>query len=285
MTLLLAALTAAAAADAQPAAEDCPSTAAQVAAALADTFAAANRRDTPGYQTARDRTFTRLACLTEVLSPEVAADVHVVLAVDAVGPGDTETLSGALRAYALLRPNAPLANRLKMSSKMRAADDAVQRAEPGPTAPLPSGGRFWLDGREATSWPTDRTAVLQAQALDESARLWTTTLRVGGPLPAVPAWALPRAESEAAKNKRAGWWWAATGASAAAAGGLWWGALQERAAFRAYEEQVAQSGPLPERQRQEVDATAARANQLGRVAQIFSGVTAGLTTVALVVTF
>ena len=283
MTLLLAALTAVAAA--QSPADDCPSTAAAVESALADAFAAANSRDTPGYQTARDQTFTRLACLTEVLPPAVAADVHVVLAVDAVGPGDTETLSGALRAYARLRPDAPLADRLKMSSKMRTAAEAAQQAEPGPTAPLPDGGRFWLDGSEASAWPTDRTAVLQAEALDDSARLWTTTLRVGGPLPAVPAWALPLPKSEAKKKKRAGWWWAATGASAAATGGLWWGALQERAAFRAYEERVAQSGPLPESQRQEVDATAARANQLGRTAQVLSGVTAGLTTVALVVTF
>lgn len=283
MTLLLAALTAVA--SAQTPAEDCPSTAAQLQSALSSAFSAASSRDTPAYQVARDQTFTRLACLTDVLPSQIAADVHVVLAIDSVGPGDSETLQGALRAYAILRPDAPLADRLKMSRRMGEVAKAAEQAVAGPTEPLPEGGRFWLDGTEATAWPTDRTAVLQAEALDDSARLWTTTLRVGGPLPAVPAWALPVPESEANRKKRAGWWWAASGASAAAAGGLWWGALRERAAFGTLEDQVAESGPLPASQRQEVDATVQRANRLGRSAQALSGVTLGLTTVALVVTF
>ena len=77
MTLLLAVLAAAAAA--QTPVQDCPSDAAGVQTALATALAAANNRDTPGYQTARDQLFTRMDCLTEVLPVATSADIHVDL--------------------------------------------------------------------------------------------------------------------------------------------------------------------------------------------------------------
>lgn len=270
---------------AQSSTADCPSTSGQVQAALVDTFVAINSRDTLGYQASRDRALTRLACLTEVIPAEVAADLHVVLAFDAIGPGDDQTLKGALRAYALLRPDAPLESRLKLPGKMSDAAEAARKSERGPTDRLPDGGRFWLDGTPATEWPTDRTAVLQAEALDDSSRIWTTTLQVGGPLPRVPGWALPAPESESRRKVGAGWLWAAAGASAATTGGLWWAALQERSSFDDLTDAVAESGPLPDSQRQDADAIAARANRLGVAAQALSGVTVGLTTIALVVSF
>ena len=283
MSLLIVAVTAAASAQSpEPA---CPSSAEALQGSLTEVLAAWNALDQDAYKLRRDDVFTRLDCLAEVLPPATAADVHIVLALDAFRARQDDVLAGALRAYAHSRPDAPLADRVKLPGPLQAANDAALAAPGAAEQPLPEEVSFWVDGAASETWPADRTAILQAHALDDSDRVWTDRLPVGGPLPPIPAWVQPVPKDEVQRKKRAGLWWTATGATALATGGLWWAALQERAAFQAYEDTVARSGPLAPGQRQEVEATADRANSLGIAAQALSGLTAGLTTVSLVVTF
>ena len=99
----------------------CPATAETLAADLAATFAAYGV-DGPQYLSARDRVFTQLDCVTEILPPAVAADVHAVMALDAfIARRPDEEVQAALRAYASVRPEAPLASRITLQAQLVSA--------------------------------------------------------------------------------------------------------------------------------------------------------------------
>ena len=264
----------------------CPATAESVETSLAATFAAYGV-DGQQYLAARDRVFTQLDCVTEILPPAVAADVHAVMALDAfIARRPDEEVQAALRAYASVRPEAPLAERITLQAQLAAAATQAVAEVSEADVPLPENVSFWLDGTPSTLWSERRPAIVQATAVDGSERIWTDRIPLGGPLPAPPDWTDSTALVAAARAKRrATIWWGSAGVSALATGGLWWTALRARSDFDAYANQVAANGPLPESQRGAVEATAPRANRLGVAAQVFSGATLGLSAVALTASF
>ena len=250
------------------------------------TFAAWEKTDKAAYLAGRDRIFTQLDCISELLTPMLAADVHAVMALDAYMTRRPDDMAAALRAYAAIRPDLPLAERLKMPPPLAvAAADAVARVAQ-PEEPLPESVSFWVDGTPATAWAPTRPSILQATAADASNRIWTERVPLGGPLPQHPAWTSKEALLAKTKAKRRNTiWWTSTGAGALASGGLWWAALSARAEFNGYADTVAANGPLADNRRTEVEATAQQANRLGIAAQILSGTTLGLGVIAFTRSF
>ena len=264
----------------------CPATAAGLMKSVEATFAAWEETNKDAYLAGRDRVFTQLDCMTELLTPTLAADVHAVMALDAYMTRRPDDMNAALRAYAATRSDLPLADRLKLPPPLAvaAADAVAQVAQP--EEPLPESVSFWVDGTPATAWASTRPSILQATAADASSRVWTERVPLGGPLPQHPAWTSKEALLAKARAKRRNTiWWTSTGAGALASAGLWWAALSARSEFNGYADTVAASGPLADSRRTEVEATAQRANQLGVAAQILSGTTLGLGVIAFTRSF
>ena len=264
----------------------CPTTAVGLGQSIETTFIAWDQTDQKAYLAARDRVFIQLDCITELLNPAIAADVHAIMAMDAFMARRPEDMAAALRAYAAARPEVPLAERIGLPPALAAAAAEAAASVSTPEAPLPDSVSFWVDGAPATMWSQTRPAILQATAADESERIWTDRVPLGGPLPTPPVWTSKAALVAASRSKRrAVIWWTSSGVSAVTSGGLWWAALKARSEFNGYADTVAASGPLPNTQRTAVTETAQRANRLGVAAQIFSGATLGLGAVALTVSF
>lgn len=280
MTLLAALVALSPVALADP---DCPSSSAQLAAHVAVTFEAFNDTDQVAYLAGRDRVFASLDCLDGRISSGLAADVHAVLALDAFIARRPDVAVAALRSYADLRPDAPLAARVMMPPALSALADEAESLPQSPEQALPGGVGFHIDGISVGSWRPERVAVVQAFATDASGRVWTDRIPLGGPVPVAPAWVEVVSSAADPQVQRGGraWWWA-SGVGALASGGLWWGALREQAAFDDY---ASRERPLPPSLQQEVQSTADRANRLGAAAQVSSALTVGLSTVALIVAF
>jgi len=279
--LLLLAL---AAGDARADDDICPSTVASLEAELATTLAAWNAKDRDGYLINRDRVFARLACVDARLPESVAADIHAVRALDAFAARRPDVATAALRARADLDAGGPLEARIEVIPPQLAELRAQAAALPeSPSEPLPEGPTFWIDGQEASTWQPARVGVIQAPSTTDDGRIWTDQIPLGGPLPTAPAWTHenPPAELGGPRRPGRGWWWA-SGVTAATSGGLWWWALSEKSTFDGYLEEPQ---PLDPSRRPDVERTLNRTNRLGTAAQVASGLTVGLTTVAVVVSF
>jgi len=264
--------------------EVCPSTVAKLEDELAATLAAWNAKDRDGYLVRRDQVFALLGCVDARLPTTVAADVHAVRALDAFAARRPEVATAALRSRADLGAGGPLEARIEVLPPQLAQLITQAAALPeSPLEPLPAGPTFWIDGEEATAWQPARVGVIQAPSASGDGRVWTDQIPFGGPLPTAPAWTYenPPAALGTPRRPGRGWWWA-SGVTAATSGGLWWWALSEKATFDAY---LDEPQPLDPSRRPDVERTLNRANRLGTAAQVASGLTVGLTTVAAVVAF
>lgn len=164
-----------------------PCDAAGLAAAVADADAALHALDGPWFGVALDAVRARVACLDAPIQPPLAAAVHRLIAVDAVGRHDplAELAFAAARRIdpahppdpALFPPGSPV------DTAWQAVDPASIRveliADPGP-------GWLALDGTRASARPIGLPTLAQRIGPD-GAVVASAYVLPGAPLPAVPA--------------------------------------------------------------------------------------------------
>ncbi len=167
------------------AAEDlCPARAGDVAARAAGAEAAYLDGDLARFDAEMTAMREGLGCLDERLSPEQAARVHLVVALDHWTLGEQAPTQAALRGLLSAAPGFVLTGPLD-EPELGAQLERARRAREARGAPL-GPGIWFLDGRAWSGWvPEDRAAVLQ-RVEPEGLRTWYL-LEVPPPdLPAPP---------------------------------------------------------------------------------------------------
>lgn len=184
---LLCAPTFAKAPDARPAQlRDCPAvTPAQVEAHVQAALAAWAGAQGAAFLSARDAALTALPCVTEPLSPRVATDLHLVLALGAYADEDLPQMTLELRAW-LWRDS----TRFLGEPYVLPGDDISMAVDASRLAPapldqpvrVPAGATLRVDGRKATTRPEGLPVT--AQLITEGGVVWYS----GYAAPEDPLW-------------------------------------------------------------------------------------------------
>lgn len=219
-----------------------------------------------------------LACLGQPLSPDNAAAWHQMVALDCSMKGDLDCALRSLRAAAAASPGwqipdavAPPEHAIRQLHRQASAGRVGQR-EP---VEIPAGYALYLDGQRAATRPSQEPVV--AQAFDPGGYLlWGAWVDVGQELPAFPQ-----------PKRRSPLLFAAAGATLGASGAMWLGARAAEAQLEAESAAIAENrrGSDPDATLEAMQATRARADALGRAAQVGAGVGLGLGVVAFTVRF
>lgn len=161
--------------DARPAhLRDCPAvTPAQVDAHVQAALAAWAGGQGAAFLSARDAALTALPCVTDPLSPRVATDLHLVLALGAYADDDPPQMSLELRAW-LWRDSTRFLGEpyVAPGDPITVAVDAARLAPTPLDQPVrvPAGATLRVDGRKATTRPEGLPVT--AQIITEGGVVW-----------------------------------------------------------------------------------------------------------------
>src|SRR5688572_19660965 len=155
----------------------CPSTAAAIAEHVERAETAFGALDAATFEAARVELHADLGCLTQPISPNLAARAHGVDALGGVLAKDDPAIVASLRAARgsdatwRLPPGVPPGHRLH-------AMLADVPADPPQTAPVgaPEGTRAQVDGRPADLRPTDRPTIVVLQEEASGKVVWSGLL-------------------------------------------------------------------------------------------------------------
>ena len=165
---------------------DCATvTPAQVEAHVQAALAAWAGAQGAAFLSARDAALTALPCVTAPLSPRLAADLHLVMALGAYADADLPQMNLELRAWLWRDPTKALGEPYVLpGDDISVATDAA-RLEPVPLEiPLrvPAGATLRVDGRKAESRPEGLPVT--AQLITEGGVVWYS----GYAAPEDPLW-------------------------------------------------------------------------------------------------
>ncbi|MFZ5480722.1 MAG: hypothetical protein ACOZNI_28435 [Myxococcota bacterium] len=188
--------------------------------------------DEPGFRAATSGIDAGLACVGEVLSPELIARLHRVEGLGAWLAKKADRTTLAFAAAKVAQPAYRFPDWLPAASPERAAYERAPTTQPDRVPlPPPADGRLYVDGiampdRPAT-WPYVLQVVDDAGVPRTSAYLWPDE-----PLPAYPAVAAtpapgPKKAGRAAPVAALAASLAATVAGSALYGSAWWAASQD----------------------------------------------------------
>lgn len=154
----------------------CPASAAQLRADLDLAYSAYASFDMEAFMARAAVVPEETLCLSEVADAHLAAQLHLVIGLQAWVAKDAQAMLAAFRGLRAARPDFVLSPDVAPEgSRVRSVFDAAGEpytAEPRAAAP---GAEAWLvvDGREAQRGvPTGRTALVQARSDTGAARTW-----------------------------------------------------------------------------------------------------------------
>ena len=249
----------------------CPSTAEGVRQRTDAVFSAWAEQAREEYDRQRELLFVELACVQQVVDPEVAIRVHLVVAMDAYMARHEDTAKAALRAVACLRPGIDPSQIVQLPPDL---DGWLRADRCQSVAHQTVRGRWAFDGDQTDQRPSDRPTV--AQRLGPRGPTSTLLLSAAEPLPEPASWTSlsdPALQTPIRANPRL--WWTASGTSAIIATGLWIGTVQAGAAHQANLNRYPNARAIPASKRPEVEATLHRANTLSNAAIGFTIASAG----------
>ncbi len=139
----------------------CPASAWDLSARADRAVAAYERLEVERFQAEALELSLELPCLAEPASPEAAARVHLVVALNAWTQRDEDRVHEALRGLLSLQPDyQPGVSLAPEGSGLAAAFERAREAGPGSSASIP-GLPLVVDGHPRAPLPTDRAAVVQ----------------------------------------------------------------------------------------------------------------------------
>ena len=259
---------------------DCPSNSDTIRARADAVYRAWAAQDRDEYPRQRDSLFKELACLDEVIDTEVAARVHLVVAMDAHMARREDDARAALRSVVAIEPELDIGRIVVLPPGFDKWLRETERSRTGTTHSVT--GSWAFDGFQTDQRPSDRPTVAQ-QLGAQGLPTWSALVTASDPLPEQSLAADSRYSGKLAARLRTDSriWWTASGVTAVVATGFWLGTARAGAAHEADLARYSDEGYLPKSERSEVEATVRRANTLGRAAQGFTLVSAGCGIVAL----
>lgn len=120
--------------------------------------------DEEGFSSASARAQAQVPCLTEVVTPTVAASFHRMYGLDRFVQGDAEGAMAAFAAARTLDPQATLSKQVAPEGGPLAALWAsanLQAATTKEALALPGGASAWVDGTSSASRPSAVPSVVQ----------------------------------------------------------------------------------------------------------------------------
>jgi len=166
-----------------------PTSNAELAGVLRSEEAAYAARDVAGFTTLATRARGALPCLSEPITPAVAAAWHrdsALQATVAITAEARPAVVASFRAMLAVAPDDPLPPGLAgTGSVLPAWLDEARAAGPGPSAPVspPEGAHLLFDGLQGAARPTDRPTILQLVWEDPARVVYTAELAPGSPMP------------------------------------------------------------------------------------------------------
>ena len=263
-----------------PARAQCPADRASLAIHLDAALHDFIQMDQDGFIADMQVIDTALSCMEEPLSPELAASLHRLEACRSYLDTDDARTVAAFRAAIAIEGNYDLPLDVAPPGHLlqQLYDRARQDLRESPVlVDLPNRCTLYVDGSPSTTKSVGRPAVLQL-ALPRGAICYSGYVFPEDPQ---PDWG---SLSRRTALRRGLWWGTATGSAVSLA--LWGGAVAGMSSFSAAESDIAANRqPDGAQDQQAMEALASRTNRLGAGAQIASGLTLGLLTAAVWVTW
>ena len=212
---------------------DCPASAADLRAEVDAALAAYQDWAWPKFEAALAAARRDVACLGEVASPELARDLHVLVAFAAFREDDATQMEAALRGVLAVDPDwQPTVDQAAPGSTIHTAYELARRRQPQQGRVVLGEGAWFVDGRPGVATVSlGRCAVVQHR--DEAGTLHTWYLTgtklpgaflasIEAPAAASPVAAPPEAAPPADDRRRRATWVIAggLGAGVASAGSL-----------------------------------------------------------------
>lgn len=254
-----------------------------LSSALDHAFSAWSEQQPDRYAASSGAARDAVGCLDEVVSPQLAARLHLLLALDAYTEQDDVAARAALRASQAADPRldpALVVDPLPMPLETLVGQARALGGGPSATGPV----ELWFDGRPTAERPVERPVV--AQHLDGDVVAWSTLLRPGEALPA-PVLASPPVRGSLDLRDQARLdglgqplLFGGVGVGAAA-GALWLAAGVGWLQFQALERRVESGESLDADELARAENLHLWTNALGFSAQVATGVGGGLTIAGL----